>query len=233
VVDYVIPQAVPASIAVAKTDARFPIRRVLCVGRNYAAHAREMGKDPDRELPFFFSKPADAVVPAAGVIPYPALTDNFHFEIELIVALSGGGSNIAPEEAMKLVWGYAVGVDLTRRDIQDVAKQMGRPWDWARRFDSSAPCTPLVRANEVEDISTGAIWLQVNGEVRQRGDLSQMIWSIPDIIAHASRGMAMRAGDLIFTGTPAGVGALQPGDVVQGGVDGVSSFEFKIGGSEA
>ncbi len=227
--DYVFPPSPVPSLAVAGSGARFPIRRVFCVGRNYAAHAREMGNDPTREPPFFFMKPADAVVPAEGVVPYPTLTSNLHHEVELVVALSQGGSRIAPEQALALVWGYGVGVDLTRRDLQDTAKQMSRPWDWSKGFDASAPCGALQPVSAVGHPEAGRIWLQVNGELRQQGDLTELIWPVPDIISHISQAVALQPGDLIFTGTPAGVGALQPGDRVRGGVAGVAGFEFEVG----
>ena len=227
--DHVIPTPAAPSVAVAGSAARFPIRRVFCVGRNYAAHAREMGKDPTREAPFFFMKPADAVVAAEGTVPYPPLTDNFHHEIELVVALASGGVDITSEEALKLVWGYGVGVDLTRRDVQDEAKKMSRPWEWAKSFDASAPCSPLHPVAAVGHPDTGRIWLEVNGAVRQQGDLRELIWPVADVISHVSRSVALQAGDLIFTGTPAGVGPLQPGDRVRGGVDGVAEFAFEVG----
>ncbi|WP_298236192.1 fumarylacetoacetate hydrolase family protein [uncultured Azohydromonas sp.] len=227
--DFVFPPPATPSLAVAGSTARFPVRRVFCVGRNYAAHAREMGNDPTREPPFFFMKPADAVVPAEGVVPYPTLTSNLHHEVELVVALAQGGSRIAPEQALGLVWGYGVGVDLTRRDLQDTAKQMSRPWDWAKGFDASAPCSALQPVSAVGHPEAGRIWLQVNGELRQQGDLTELIWPVPDIISHVSQAVALQPGDLIFTGTPAGVGALQPGDHVRGGVAGVAGFEFEMG----
>jgi fumarylpyruvate hydrolase len=227
--EYVIPAPAQPSIAVADTEARFPIRRVFCVGRNYAAHAREMGNDPTREPPFFFSKPADAVVPASGVVPYPGLTQNLHHEVELVVAIGRGGQDVDPSAALELVWGYGVGVDLTRRDLQDVAKKMSRPWDWAKGFDASAPCSPLQPVSAVGHPAQGRVWLEVNGEVRQDGDLQELIWPIADVISHVSRAVALQPGDLIFTGTPAGVGALQPGDRVRGGVEGVTTFEFEVG----
>ena len=227
--DFVIQPAPQASIAVAGSQARFPIRRVFCVGRNYAAHAREMGKDPDREPPFFFTKPADAVVAAEGTVPYPSLTENLHHEIELVVAIGKGGTNVSPAQALDLVWGYGVGVDMTRRDLQDVAKKMSRPWDWSKAFDASGPCGPLHPVSSGGHPSTGAIWLKVNGEVRQQGDLSELIWPVADVIAYISEAVALQPGDLIFTGTPAGVGALNPGDVVTGGVEGVGEIAFTIG----
>jgi len=226
---FVFPPPEAPSAAVAGSDLRFPIRRVFCVGRNYAAHAREMGKDPTREAPFFFMKPADAVVPASGVIPYPMLTGNFHHEVELVVAIGGHGVRIGPEAALALVWGYGAGVDLTRRDLQEVAKAMSRPWEWSKAFDASAPCSPLRPASAIGHPAKGAIWLEVNGTVRQQGDLQDLIWPVPDIVSYISHSVALRPGDLIFTGTPAGVGALQPGDQIRGGVEGVAEFAFGIG----
>ncbi|WP_454766737.1 fumarylacetoacetate hydrolase family protein [Cupriavidus campinensis] len=227
--EFVIQPAPQASVAVAGSQARFPIRRVFCVGRNYAAHAREMGKDPDREPPFFFTKPADAVVPAQGTVPYPPLTDNLHHEIELVVAIGKGGTHVTPAQALGLVWGYAVGVDLTRRDLQDVAKKMSRPWDWSKAFDASGPCGPLQPVSAIGHPVKGAIWLKVNGEPRQQGDLDELIWPVADVIAYISESVALAPGDLIFTGTPAGVGALNPGDAVTGGVEGVGEITFTIG----
>jgi fumarylpyruvate hydrolase len=226
---YVItPPAIP-SLAIAGSDQAFPLRRVFCVGRNYAAHAREMGSDPEREPPFFFTKPSDAVVPASGSVPYPSSTRELHHEIELVVALRGGGADIAPERALDLVWGYGVGVDLTRRDLQDVAKKGGRPWDMSKGFDASAPCSPLQPVSAVGHPQQARIWLEVNGQRKQEGNLDEMIWPVADVIAYLSRFVALAPGDLIFTGTPAGVDALNPGDRVRGGVDGVATFEFAIG----
>jgi fumarylpyruvate hydrolase len=227
--DFVIQPAPQPSVAVAGSEARFPIRRVFCVGRNYAAHAREMGKDPDREPPFFFTKPADAVVAAEGTVPYPPMTENLHHEIELVVAIGKAGANVKPEQALDLVWGYGVGVDLTRRDLQDVAKKMSRPWDWSKSFDASGPCGPLQPASSIGHPSKGAIWLKVNGETRQEGDLTELIWPVADVISYISEAMTLQPGDLIFTGTPAGVGALNPGDAVTAGVEGVGEIAFTIG----
>ena len=227
--DYVIPPPQQASLPVSTGAGRFPIRRVFCVGRNYAAHAREMGKDPDREPPFFFMKPADAVLDATGVIPYPSLTSEFHHEIEMVVALKAGGTNVAPQEALNLVWGYGVGVDLTRRDIQDEAKKLSRPWDWAKGFDAAAPCSPIHPVEVVGHPDNGEIWLKVNGVLKQHGDLQDLIWSIPEVISAISQAVALAPGDLIYSGTPAGVGPLQPGDDVTGGVEGVAEFDFTIG----
>jgi len=223
----ITPPAVPA-LAVAGSDQVFPLRRVFCVGRNYAAHAREMGSDPNREPPFFFTKPADAVVPASGTLPYPSSTRELHHEVELVVALKGGGTDIDPAQAMDLVWGYGVGLDLTRRDLQAVAKKDGRPWDMAKGFDASAPCSPLVPAERTGHPQAARIWLEVNGQLKQEGNLNEMIWPVPDVIAALSRLVALAPGDLIFTGTPAGVAALNPGDRVRGGVDGVATFELTI-----
>lgn len=227
--EFVIQPAAQPSVAVAGSAARFPIRRVFCVGRNYAAHAREMGKDPDREPPFFFTKPADAVVPAEGTVPHPPLTDNLHHEIEMVVAIGTGGSGIAVERALEHVWGYGVGVDLTRRDLQDVAKKMSRPWDWSKAFDASGPCGPLHPVAAVGHPAQGRVWLAVNGEVRQEGDLNELIWPVADVIAYISQSVTLAPGDLIFTGTPAGVGKIEPGDKVTGGVAGLADIAFTMG----
>jgi fumarylpyruvate hydrolase len=222
------PPPVP-SVAIAGSSARFPVRRVFCVGRNYAAHAREMGNDPTREPPFFFMKPADAVVPAEGVVPFPPLTDNLHHEIELVVALGRGGADLSPEQALQCVWGYGVGVDLTRRDLQDAAKRLSRPWDWAKGFDASGPCSALQPVAASGHPRSGRIWLEVNGSVAQQGDLSELIWPVADVISQASQAVTLAPGDLFFTGTPAGVGPLQPGDRVRGGVEGVGELAFTVG----
>lgn len=225
---YVITAPAQPSLAVAGSPERFPIRRVFCVGRNYGAHAREMGSDPNREPPFFFTKPADAVVPASGTVPYPPATQDLHHEVELVVALGAGGTDVDPADAMSLVWGYGVGLDLTRRDLQAVAKDAGRPWDMAKGFDASAPCSPLIPAARLGHPQDKRIWLEVNGALRQEGNLNEMIWPIADVIAHLSRLVALAPGDLIYTGTPAGVAALKPGDQLRGGVDGVTEFELSI-----
>jgi fumarylpyruvate hydrolase len=227
--EFVITPPATPSVAVAGSSARFPIRRVFCVGRNYAAHAREMGKDPDREPPFFFMKPADAVVAAQGVVPYPPATSDLHHEVEMVVALGGGGANVAPADALSLVWGYGVGLDLTRRDMQAVAKEMSRPWDLAKGFDASAPCSALRPVSEVGHPADARIWLEINGDVKQDGSLQEMIWPVADVISHISRFVTLAPGDLIFSGTPAGVGPLQPGDRVHGAVDGVAEFDFEVG----
>lgn len=226
--EFVITAPDTASVAVAGSSTRFPVRRVFCVGRNYAAHAREMGSDPNREPPFFFTKPADAVVPASGAVPYPPSTNDMHHEIELVVALKSGGKDIDAAQALDLVWGYGVGLDLTRRDLQAVAKDAGRPWDMAKGFDASAPCSPLHPVSDVGHPAQARIWLEVNGTLRQEGNLDEMIWPIADVIASLSRLVTLAPGDLIYSGTPSGVGALQPGDRVRGGVDGVDTFELQI-----
>jgi fumarylpyruvate hydrolase len=227
--NFVFPPALQASVAIAGSDARFPIRRVFCVGRNYEAHAREMGNDPNREPPFFFMKPADAVVAATGTVPYPPLTDDLHHEVEMVVAICKGGANLSADEALEHVWGYAVGVDLTRRDLQAVAKKMSRPWDWAKGFDASAPCGPIVPVAATRHPRSGSVSLSVNGEPRQQGDLNELIWPVADVIAYISQSVALAPGDIIFTGTPAGVGALQPGDRVSATVTGVGTIEFTMG----
>jgi fumarylpyruvate hydrolase len=220
--------AVPA-IGVTGSSQRFPIRRVFCVGRNYAAHAREMGNDPSREPPFFFTKPADAVVPASGQVPYPPLTSDLHHEVEMVVAIGAGGRNISVDKALDMVWGYGVGLDLTRRDLQAEAKKLGRPWDWAKGFDASAVCSDITPVKVTGHPTTNAIWLKINGEMRQQGTLDEMIWPVADVIAAISQSVALAPGDLIFTGTPAGVGPLQPGDRVTAGVDGIVEIAFEIG----
>jgi len=203
---------------------QFPVRRVYCVGRNYADHAREMGADPDREPPFFFSKPRDAVF-TADVVPYPSATQDLHHEVELVLALGGGGAGLTPATAGALVYACAVGVDLTRRDLQADAKKAGRPWDMAKGFDGSGPVGSLKPS---PGMKAGAISLAVNGKIRQSGDLSQMIWSPSEIVAHLSALVRLEAGDLIFTGTPAGVGALERGDRVEARIDGLMPLSFAL-----
>jgi len=214
------PPARPA-LTVAGSSALFPIRRVYCVGRNYAEHAREMGHDPDREPPFFFGKPADAVVPSGSVLDFPSLTEDLHHEIELVVALSEGGADIPAERALDHVFGYGVGLDMTRRDVQAEAKRLSRPWDMAKGFDASAPMSVLRPVSEIGHLDRGAIELRVNGELRQSGDLSQQIWRVPEIIAYLSRYVSLAPGDLIMTGTPAGVTRVTRGDELVGRVEGV------------
>jgi fumarylpyruvate hydrolase len=205
-------------------DAAFPVARVFCVGRNYAEHAIEMGHDPDREPPFFFMKPADAVVPTGSRLPFPTQTNELHHEIELVVAMGKGGVDIDQQEALAHVYGYAVGLDMTRRDLQAQAKKAGRPWDMAKGFDRSAPVSPVNPAAEIGHPEKGAIWLRINDELRQEGDLAQQIWKVPETIAYLSTLVELRPGDLIMTGTPAGVGEVDPGDRLEGHIDGVGDL---------
>ena len=225
---YAVPAPVQTSVEVAGTSERFPVHRIYCVGRNYAAHAREMGMDPEREPPFFFSKPADAVVPNGAPVPYPPRTGNLHHEIELVVAIGTGGRDIPLAGALGHVFGYAVGNDLTRRDLQFAAREKGQPWDVAKGFDRSAPVTAIRRAAEVGHPERGRIWIEVNGETRQQADLSEMIWRVPEIVAELSTLFDLAPGDLIFTGTPAGVGPVQRGDSLIGGIDGLETLRTTI-----
>ena len=225
---YVFPPPEVPSLSIAGSDLKLPVHHVYCVGRNYAAHAREMGKDPDREPPFFFSKPAHAVVPGGGPVPYPPATSDLHHEIELVVALGEGGRDIPEDQALNHVYGYAVGIDLTRRDLQGEAKKLGRPWDTGKGFEASAPCSPVHPVAETGHPERGRIWLDVGGQRRQEGDLAEMIWTVPEMIALLSRLFLLKPGDLIFTGTPAGVAALQRGDRVTGGVEGVDEIAIVI-----
>jgi fumarylpyruvate hydrolase len=225
---YAVPAPVQTSVDVAGSSERFPVHRIYCVGRNYAAHAREMGMDPEREPPFFFSKPADAVVPNGAPVPYPPRTGNLHHEIELVVAIGTGGRDIPLASALSHVFGYAVGNDLTRRDLQFAAREKGQPWDVAKGFDRSAPVTAIRRAAEVGHPERGRIWIEVNGEIRQQADLSEMIWSVPEIVAELSTLFDLAPGDLIFTGTPAGVGPVQRGDSLIGGIDGLETLRTTI-----
>jgi fumarylpyruvate hydrolase len=218
----------PASLPVAGRDALFPVHRVYCVARNYAAHAREMGGDPDREPPAFFMKPADAVVAGGGDVPYPPATANLHHEIELVAAIGRGGRNIPVSAALDHVFGYAVGLDLTRRDLQTTARTAGGPWDMAKGFDRSAPCGAVVPAAEIGHPRAGAIRLAVNGAIRQDGDLRDLIWSVAETVAQLSTLVELRAGDLLFTGTPEGVGPVVAGDVLDGHIDGVGDLHVAI-----
>jgi fumarylpyruvate hydrolase len=220
------PAAVPA-LPVAGSDQLFPVRRLYCVGRNYAEHAIEMGHDPNREPPFFFQKNPDSLV-LDGRFPYPAASSDVHFEIELVVALKSGGSDIPVERAMDCVFGYAVGLDMTRRDLQGEAKKLGRPWEVGKSFEASAPCGPIVPASQIGHPAAGAVWLDVNGKRRQTGDLAQLIWKIPETISYLSGLFKLAPGDVIMTGTPAGVGAVQRGDVMKGGVEGVGEIEVRV-----
>ncbi len=226
--EYVIPPPPIPSLPVEGSHARFPVHRIYCVGRNYADHAREMGGDPDREPPFFFCKPADAIVTDGHDFPYPGQTEDVHHEMEFVVALGKGGADIPVDRALDHVYGYAAGLDMTRRDLQAAAKKLGRPWDTGKGFDHAAPCGRIMPAARIGHPASGAIWLKVNGEVRQRGDLAQLIWNIPEVIAYLSTLFTLAPGDLIYTGTPAGVGPVRRGDALEGGVDGVGTLALKV-----
>jgi fumarylpyruvate hydrolase len=217
-----IPKLQVPNIAIAQSTGRFPIRRIFCVGQNYADHAREMGSDPNRQAPFFFTKPSDSVVASGLRLPFPSRTADLQHEVELVVALGEGGVDVKPEEAASMIFGYAVGIDLTRRDMQAEAKKMGRPWDMSKGFDHSAPIGLLTRGLPPR---SGAITLTVDGDLRQAGDLEHMIWSVPHIIAFLSTYVAVAAGDLVFTGTPAGVGPIRRGERVCGAIAGVDPIE--------
>jgi fumarylpyruvate hydrolase len=225
---FVIEAAPTASVPVVGSKARFPVRRIYCVGRNYAAHAREMGKDPDKEPPFFFMKPADAILPEGGEMHYPPGTSNLHHEIELVVALHRGGFQIPAQRALEHVFGYAVGLDMTRRDLQLQARDMGRPWDFGKAFDESAPISPIYPVSSHGHRSSGAITLKVNGEVKQQGDLSDLIWNVADTLAFLSNYYRLQPGDLIFTGTPAGVGPVVRGDELIGKIEGLAELRVTI-----
>lgn len=224
---WLIPPPETVALPVSGTTGFFPVRRIYCVGQNYADHAREMGSDPSRRAPFFFSKPPQALV-TDGEFRYPSASQEVHHEVELVVALSQGSSGMSPESALQCVYGYAVGLDMTRRDLQTEAKKAGRPWDSGKAFEGSAPCSPLVPAAQVGHPTVGRIWLSVNGQPRQQGDLSHMIWNVPEIIAHLSRLFVLHPGDLIFTGTPAGVGPVVPGDQIEAGIDGIASLSLRV-----
>jgi fumarylpyruvate hydrolase len=225
---YAIPPPPVPAVAIADSTQQFPVRRIHCVGRNYAEHTREMGKDPTREAPFFFQKPADAIVPHGANVPYPPLTHNFHHEIEFVVAIGREGVNVETARALEHVFGYAVGNDFTRRDLQFEARDKGRPWEPGKAFDHSAAITALHTVERVGHIASGRIWLSVNGAVRQQADVRDLIWSVPEIIAILSTYVRLMPGDLIYTGTPAGVGALQRGDIVEGGVEGLDTLMNRI-----
>jgi len=221
-----------ASVPVVGEEARFPVRRVYCIGRNYAAHAREMGHDPDREPPFFFCKPADAVWPAAANqtldLPYPPKTSDLHYEVELVVAIGKGGANIRVEDAMDHVYGYAVGLDMTRRDRQQDMKDLARPWELGKAFDGSAPISHIVPASRAGDVEQAPISLHVNGQQKQNGNVNQMIWSIAESISYLSEYFRLEAGDLLFTGTPEGVGPVVTGDLLEARLDGVGTLSVKL-----
>jgi fumarylpyruvate hydrolase len=225
---YVIAPEPPQTLPVEGTADLFPVNRIFCVGRNYADHAREMGHDPDREPPFFFMKPGSAVLAEGKDFPYPPLSQSVHYEFELVAALGQGGASIRPEDALSHVYGYAVGLDMTRRDLQEQAKKMSRPWDAGKAFDHSAPCSRVVPAAKIGHPSRGAIWLDVNGKRVQKSDLSALIWKIPEVIAILSTLFTLAPGDLVFTGTPAGVGPVQRGDLLRGGVENVAELTVRV-----
>lgn len=222
------PSQPQISAAIKGSDALFPVNRIHCVGRNYAAHIREMGFDPDREPPFFFQKPTDAIVANETPVPYPASTENFQYEIELVAAIGKAGKDISIEDALDYVWGYATGVDLTRRDLQMAARERGRPWEPGKGFDRSAPMAPIVPVSECGHLEGAEIWLNVNGEQKQRSTVGHLVWSVAEVISILSKSWDLIPGDLIFTGTPESVGPLVPGDEVVGGVDGLPDVRFKI-----
>ena len=228
---FVLPPPVQASVPVVGHSERFPVHRIYCVGRNYAEHAKEMGFT-GREAPFFFMKPADAVLcadeGAALSMPYPSLTSNLHHEIELVVAIGKGGKHIPAAQAMEHIWGYAVGLDMTRRDLQNDMKKQGRPWCIGKAFEASAPISAITPAAQAGDVQNAEIWLQVNGQDRQRSNVNQLIWNIAETIEHLSNAWELQPGDLIMTGTPEGVGAVQTGDVLEGGISSLGTLRVNI-----
>jgi fumarylpyruvate hydrolase len=225
---FVINPPPQPAIAIAGSSKMFPVRRIWCVGRNYLEHVREMGQD-EREPPFFFAKPSDALVPDGATIPYPLQTKDCHFEVELVAALKSGGTSISAAKALDCVYGYAVGIDLTRRDLQIASRDLKRPWEVGKFFDNSAPCGPIRPAAEIGHPSKGKIRLSANGKVRQAGDLAQMIWKVPEVIEKLSQQVELAAGDVIFTGTPSGVGATVAGDRLECEVEGVGKLAITIG----
>ena len=222
-------ESVRPTVSVTGSDRLFPVHRIYCVGQNYAAHSREMGGDPDRQPPFFFMKPADSVAENGATIAYPPRTSNLHHEIELVVAIGKAGKNIDVSRVQEHIFGYAVGIDLTRRDLQAEAKDKRRPWDTGKSFEHAAPVSAIHKVDEIGHPSTGRIWLAVNGDVRQDGDVKDMIWNVPETIVELSTLFTLAPGDLIFTGTPAGVGAIISGDRITGGIDGVEEISIDIG----
>jgi fumarylpyruvate hydrolase len=225
---YVIPAPGVHSIEVAGTEARFPVRRIYCLGRNYSAHAIEMGDDPDKSPPFYFMKPTDAICPASEDFSYPLMTERLGYEVELLVALKSGGISISAKDASRHIFGYGVGLDMTRRDIQDIAKETRRPWEGGKSFDRSAPCSPLQPISKTGFLESGRIWLSVNGEVRQDSDISLMRWNIPKTIEILSSYFKLMAGDIILTGTPDGVGLVKRGEVLNAGIEGLGEIDMRI-----
>ena len=224
---FVITAPAQQTLEVDGTQDRFPVRRIYCVGRNYIEHIRETGND-EREPPFFFQKPTDAIVASGGEFPYPPLSGNVHHEIEMVAAIGKGGKDIEEADALDHVYGYAVGIDMTRRDLQGQAKEMRRPWEPGKAFDHAAPCTPIVPAAKIGHPDKARIWLAVNGEIRQDADIAHMIWNLKETIAHLSASYELLPGDLIYTGTPAGVGPVVRGDVITGGVDGIGEIDIRV-----
>lgn len=226
---FVFPPIETPSVPVAGRTERYAVRRIFCVGRNYGDHVKEMGGDPERNPPFFFSKPADAIVQTGATVRYPTLTENFHFEIELVVAIGKTAFRVTPEEANDYIYGYGVGIDLTRRDLQLDALNKGLPWDFGKSFDDSAPCSALHPIAETGVITDSHIWLKVNGKTKQDASTADLIWSVPELLSNLSQAFVLQPGDLVYTGTPAGVDALLPGDHVVGGIDGIDEIEIRIG----
>ncbi|GFE63667.1 fumarylacetoacetate hydrolase family protein [Litoreibacter roseus] len=224
---YVFEPPVQPSVAVRGQVARFPVRRIFCVGRNYAAHIREMGND-ERDPPFYFTKPNDAIAESESTLPYPPETQDLHHEVELVLALGGGGENLNVAQARERIWGACVGIDLTRRDLQTEAKSAGHPWDMAKGFDNSAPLGAIVPLSEIDTLDRGPIWLEVNGEPRQDGDLSEMIWSVEECVAHLSKFVTLQPGDLIMTGTPSGVGPVGMGDKLVAGIGDLPEVDITL-----
>lgn len=230
--EFIFPPAATIAIPVVGSNAHFAVRRVYCVGRNYAAHAREMGFDPDREPPFFFCKPTDSVVPVGYgetlELGYPSQTSNYHYEAELVAVIGKSGSDIPLEHALEYVWGYAVGLDMTRRDLQMKMREMGRPWEIGKAFDWSAPIGPIHKASDVGHFENGDIWLTVNGETKQKSDISHLIWSVAETVTDLSKFFQLEPGDVIYTGTPEGVGAVKKGDSIKVGVEKLGELSVKI-----
>ncbi len=226
--NFIFEPAARPSLPVRGSEQRFPVRRVYCVGRNYAAHTIEMGGDPDREAPFFFQKNPDDLLCGGADFPYPDKSNDVHHEIEMIVALHKGGKDIPVEYALDYVWGYGIALDMTRRDLQGQCKKAGRPWEIGKAFDYSAPASELVPASEINHPADGAIWLKVNGKIRQQGDLNQMIWKVQEIISYLSGLFTLAPGDLILSGTPSGVGPIVRGDKMEGHIDGVGNLHCRV-----
>lgn len=229
---YVFPPAPQAAVPVRGSTDLYAVRRIFCVGRNYAAHAREMGSDPTREPPFYFNKAPADLVASGSTIAYPPGTENFHYEMELVIAIGKPAFRVAPEQALDCVWGYACGLDMTRRDLQNAAKAIGRPWDFGKDFENAAVMSELVPASAIGHPGKGRIELSVNGQLRQEGDLSDLIWSVPEVVANLSQYYHLQPGDLIYTGTPEGVGPVKPGDKITGRIDGVGEISLNIGQPE-